>query len=86
MKGSAKSEAQITHAIENVQKPFSCRAMQEHRICVVGRDPKFRGGSTDSIGNELSDYCFRKSAPKEEVTVSKRDLHQSSRITDQTCL
>jgi hypothetical protein len=67
-KGSDKAEKQIQYAIDNVQRPWSCKAMQDHECCVVGRDPKFATGNhVNGKGEKLRDHCFRKSAPKETI-------------------
>lgn len=62
---SPSCEEQIDYAIRNYQQPWTCRALQEHNMCIKGRDPKFKGGSIDRKGEKLSDFCFKKSPPKE---------------------
>lgn len=65
---SQKAEEQIQYAIETNQKPWTCRGLQEHGICVKGKDPKFSTQKQkDAYGNDLTDYCFKKVPPKVAV-------------------
>jgi hypothetical protein len=59
---------QITYAMETSQHPWCCKTLQDHDICMKGRDPvKASGNSTDREGNTLTDMCFEKSPPIERI-------------------
>ena len=67
-KGSDQTESQIQYAIDNVQQPWTCKAVQDHNCCILGRDPKFCSGqSKNGTGMDLTDHCFRKASPKETI-------------------
>lgn len=65
---SDSAEDQIQYAIETYQQPWTCRALQEHGICIKGKDPAHTSGKVKDIhGADLKDYCFKKVPPRETI-------------------
>jgi hypothetical protein len=69
---SPQCEQQIRYAIETCQQPWTCKAMQEHGLCLKGKDPRFA-----SEEGKPTDACFKKSPPKEMVN-GKLEINPSN--------
>lgn len=65
---SKEAEYQITTSIETNQQPWTCAACQDHEFCIKGLHPKFATGAHKrQDGSEATDYCFKKTPPKEMI-------------------
>jgi hypothetical protein len=59
--GTERVEKEITYALQSVQHPYTCRALQESGVCRVGMHPVKK------------DHCIRKTAPGEYVNGQYRE-------------
>lgn len=79
---TAITNKQIEHSMKSNQQPWCCKTIQEHGICLVGRDPSKTTGNTKGKGGDiLTDYCFEKSPPREiiegKIVINPKNLPEA---------